>query len=181
MAGYNIKLRLKNFRPITWRDLIIPTGLTFHDVHLIIQIVFGFADSHLYHFVFKDSPVTLIDFERQEKFFDDDYNSHDILIDDFFNKYKKIEYEYDFGDGWEILVEIKGIKEDFDKNYPELIRYKGKYDCMEDIGGFWGLSQLIYFKEHPDDPNFSEPFISLMEDFSIFDFDLTQKALKDYF
>ena len=42
MKGYDVKIRLDDFRPLTWRDLIIPEKITFKDLDNIIKILYGF-------------------------------------------------------------------------------------------------------------------------------------------
>ncbi len=87
MKGYNIKVRLKNFKPITWRDLIIPSNITFKGLHEIIQIIMGFDNSHLYDFSFKDSRYNIIDFETNEDQFLA-FDSDSVCINKFFDNYK---------------------------------------------------------------------------------------------
>ena len=36
--------------PKVWRQIKVPTGIHFHDLHLLIQDAFGWRNSHLYHF-----------------------------------------------------------------------------------------------------------------------------------
>lgn len=123
MKGYNIKVRLKNFKPITWRDLIIPPNITFKGLHEIIQIIMGFDNSHLYDFSFKDSRYNIIDFETNEDQFLA-FDSDSVCINKFFDNYKKIGYTYNYFYMWDMTIEIKG-EVDFNKDYPEFIRFKG--------------------------------------------------------
>jgi hypothetical protein len=71
MNGYDIKVRLDDFRPLTWRDLIIPENITFHQLHLIMQELWDFNDNHLYEFNTNDYNKRFIDFDRNG--FDNDY------------------------------------------------------------------------------------------------------------
>ena len=50
MKGYDIKIRLDHVRPLIWRDLIIPSEITFKDLSDIIQEIFGLLNYHLYSF-----------------------------------------------------------------------------------------------------------------------------------
>ena len=52
--GYDVKIRLDDFRPLTWRDLIIPAGITFNDLDNAMKIIWDFAGYHLSRFTFKD-------------------------------------------------------------------------------------------------------------------------------
>ena len=45
------KLTLKHSSPKIWRQFQIPDNFTFHDLHLVVQGVMGWDNSHLYQFV----------------------------------------------------------------------------------------------------------------------------------
>ncbi|MCQ2748618.1 MAG: plasmid pRiA4b ORF-3 family protein [Clostridia bacterium] len=38
---YQIKVSIKGTQPLVWRRLLIPEGITFHELNAIIQIAFG--------------------------------------------------------------------------------------------------------------------------------------------
>lgn len=176
MKGYDIKIRLDNYRPLTWRDLIIPEKITFKQLHEIIQAVYGFYDGHLYSFSSRDLYYTIEDSKRSDISWDDILDSNTTYIDKYFTTLNKMDYEYDFGDGWSFTIEIKKVV-DYDKNYPTLKRYKGDYNPMEDCGGVYGLSDIVYYKEHPEEEP-SEHAELYMDEISKFDQELTQKLLK---
>lgn len=147
MNGYDIKVRLDDFRPLTWRDLIIPENITFHQLHLIMQELWDFNDNHLYEFNTNDYNKRFIDFDRNG--FDNDYipeitefDAKKNPISILFDSNKKVKYYYDFGDSWSFSIEIKN-NVDYDKNYPYLKRFKGKYNPIEDCGGTMGLSFIL--------------------------------------
>ncbi len=49
--AFQLKIQLKNItKPPVWRQVIVPEKFTFHDLHRLIQLVFGWEDSHLYQF-----------------------------------------------------------------------------------------------------------------------------------
>ena len=39
MKGYDVKVRLDDFKPLTWRDLIIPAGINFKELDTILKIL----------------------------------------------------------------------------------------------------------------------------------------------
>ena len=151
MKAYDVKVRLDDFRPLYWRDVIIPSGITFEDLNSILKILWGFDGYHLYRFTFQDG------FEVME-------DSATETIDDYFKSVKKIFWEYDFADGWSFTIEVKKVVES-DKDYPVIKRFKGEYELMDDIGGVWGFSQLIEEKS---------------EDLLKFDLEFTQDLIKRY-
>jgi hypothetical protein len=93
-AVYQLRIRLDRISPLIWRRLLVTTDTTIAELHAIIQIAFGWSDSHLHQFIihgksygiaylggvsFADSPdqVRLADFRfrTSERFFYE-YNFH---------------------------------------------------------------------------------------------------------
>ena len=158
MKGYDIKVRLDDFRPLTWRDLIIPYDITFHQLHLIMQELWDFYDGHLYEFTTSSYTTKYVDFKRMDV--DNNYipdygelDSRTHYISELFDSNNKIKYYYDFGDSWSFTIEIKKQVE-YDKTYPTIKRFKGDYNPVEDCGGVFGLSMMIdSTKEYDDELN----------------------------
>ena len=150
MKGYDIKIRLDGCRPLTWRDLIIPADITFKQLHEIIQTLFGFNQMHLYAFRIGKYEICINE-DEYENFLRNDMDEEGglyaskTIINEFFDNYEKISYEYDFGDSWSFTIEIKKSVE-YDKKYPTIKRYKGDYNPIEDIGGVYVLMDMIAYK-----------------------------------
>ena len=91
---YQLRIRLDRISPLIWRRLLVTDATTIAELHAIIQIGFGWNDSHLHQFVrdgksygiaylggisFVDSPdqVRLADFRfRTGERFSYEYNFH---------------------------------------------------------------------------------------------------------
>lgn len=164
MKGYDVKVRLDDFKPLHWRDLIIPAGITFKDLDDILKILWDFTGYHLSCFTFKSSPDTVTNSVHDIDFNEGELDSSETLIDGYFESNGKIYWEYDYGDGWSFTIEVKKTV-DYDKDYPTIKRYKGEYNLKDDIGGVWGLERMI-----EDDP----------DDLEKFDLEFIQGLLKDY-
>ena len=108
--GYDVKIRLDDFRPLTWRDLIIPSGITFKDLDNAMRILWDFAGYHLSRFTFKDSMDVITNEFMDIDFNPGELNSKDIVIDEYFDNNKRIYWEYDCGDGWSFTIEVKKIR-----------------------------------------------------------------------
>ncbi len=59
--------------------------------------------------------------------YDEENNPQKILIEKYFDEFPEIGYEYDFGDGWLIRI---NIMEKINKTLfiPELLEIKGRYN-----------------------------------------------------
>lgn len=176
-SGYDVKVRLNDFRPLTWRDLIIPENITFMELDDILKTLWGFNGDHLSCFLIRKDNQIIIDKDlSHETMMGCDYDASTTLIDEIFDKYNKITYWYDFGDDWQFDIEIKG-KIDYDKKYTTIKRFKGKYDPIEDCKGVYGLSEIIYLSENPQEID-SSPFGDYVDYLEEFDMEYTQRLLK---
>ncbi|MCM1988812.1 plasmid pRiA4b ORF-3 family protein [Oceanirhabdus seepicola] len=78
-----------------------------------------------------------------------------IKIDKYIEKYGKINYRYDYGDEWRILITLEEIIEDYYYGYPTLID-GAETAPPEDVGGLGGYYEFlkVYHDEnHPDHKN----------------------------
>jgi hypothetical protein len=48
---YQLRIRLGRISPLIWRRLLVTDATTIAELHAIIQIAFGWSDSHLHRFV----------------------------------------------------------------------------------------------------------------------------------
>lgn len=176
--GYDVKVRLNNLRPLTWRDLIIPENITFMELDDILKTLWGFNGDHLSCFLIRKDNLTIIDKGlSDETMMECDYDADTTIINGFFETYDKITYWYDFGDDWQFDIEIKKTV-DYDKKYVTIKRFKGKYNPIEDCSGIYGLSEIIYLAENPGSEDIYG-FEDWVEDLEEFDMEHTQRLLKN--
>ena len=110
MNTYQIRIDLARYRPKIWRRLLIRSDLPLSGFHLAIQIAMGWENSHLHQFI-KDKKFYS---ERLEEdwTWDDRHNVDysEMHVSDLLTTEKdKIEYEYDFGDGWVHEIKLEKI------------------------------------------------------------------------
>jgi len=182
MKGYDIKVRLDDFKPHTYRDIIIPENITFYQLHLIMQELWNFSNKHLYEFNTTDYKRRYIDFDNHsmEGIYLPDFNEKDAkseYIKEVFDLTDEIYYTYDFGDSWRFTLEIKK-KLDYEENYPEIKEYKGDYGPVENCGGVFILSDMVEYKTNP---NFdaTDYIKSLSEKLKKFDLNEKNKELME--
>jgi len=147
---YQLKISIKGAKPPIWRRILVKSNITFNDLHNIIQKIFNWENYHLFQF---DGYNSYTDEEtvKYDDYSDNLYDAskHKISQELQYEK-DKIKYIYDFGDDWnhEILLE-KILPVDTKKNYP--ICTAGKRNGpIEDCGGMWGYSEIVYVIENQD-------------------------------
>lgn len=178
MKAYQIKIELLDSDPLIWRRVTIPAGVTFKRLHDTIQFSMDWRDYHLYEFEFKDENLKITnDLESYEeskickaKFKGKKLNKKNdhygfienilktsvrqpqtIKIDKFIEKYKSIQYVYDFGDYWEHQIELEKIIDDYNVGYPIILEGEGA--CPpEDVGGIGGYEEFLLAWNDPKHP-----------------------------
>jgi len=152
---YQFKITLLDSRPEIWRRILIPDG-SMDELHEAIQTAMGWTNSHLHQFEIGRTRY------GDPELLEDDWSDTKVTstLDTRLSKLlggkrppKKIYYMYDFGDGWEHLIEFEGIQPaEKGKKYPCFI--EGARACPpDDVGGVWGYA---HFLEAIRDPQHEE-------------------------
>jgi len=177
---YNIKIVLLETKPQIWRQFIVPSSVTLHHLHLILQAIMGWTNSHLYKFQI-----------GQNKYAEPDPDN-DLYELDFKNsrltklrhvvtrKGEAFQYEYDFGDAWTHMLLIEDIFErEPGKQYPVCL--SGERVCPpEDCGGTHGYAELLEIIKNP----YHEQYLDMMTwlgghfDPDSFDIELVNRKLR---
>lgn len=136
MKAFQLKIAIKKSKPPIWRRVIVPTGITFSQLSMILNEVMGWSGYHMFEFEFYHRELVII--EDAEEYDGDGPFDHleasTTLIREFMEENDWFTYTYDFGDDWQHRVTIEKIIENWELDYPQVIKYKG--DCpMEDGGG----------------------------------------------
>ena len=59
---YELKITLKGIKPTIYRTIQIEDNRTFFELHIAIQIAFGWDDSHLHVFEINDDRIGISEF-----------------------------------------------------------------------------------------------------------------------
>lgn len=145
VTAVELKATVEELKPVIWRQLRVPSQLTLEKLHRVLQISFGWNDSHLHEFVVgktvygpprRDSEV-----ENEKKFH---------LADLELKKGKKLSYRYDFGDGWRVEVVVtKLLSEPVSRS--ECIGGE-RAGPIEDSGGVQGFERMLDVMADPEHP-----------------------------
>ncbi|MCB8835859.1 plasmid pRiA4b ORF-3 family protein [Aurantimonas sp. VKM B-3413] len=128
-----LKVRLIDISPMTWRRLLVPTTMTLHDLHGVFQVAIGWRSLHL--FQFRIHAVHYGSWDLGAEMPDRTLGSFNLRDGD------KFVYEYDMTDFWEHEVRVEAwIRPQPRKRYPVCIGGKGA--CPpEDCGGPRGYDE----------------------------------------
>ena len=75
-----------------------------------------------------------------------------LKIDEYLEKNKVIKYNYDFGDGWEFMVKLEDVVEDYYFGFPTLLD-GAETGPPEDVGGLYGFYDFLSIyrdNKHPE-------------------------------
>lgn len=147
MAGYVFKIMLEHTHSPVWRRVLVPERSTFHDLHRVIQAVFGWENDHLHAFSIPSRRIQIGSWEEDWTGYDYDYDEDRTLLEQLIFGQKSLRYTYDFGDDWIHKIIFEKVDEAYQGRTPVLLKAKGD-NFEEDTGGVWG----------GDDPGNRHPF-----------------------
>ncbi len=134
------KITLTGIRPPIWRRVLVPEGLFLSGLHDVIQEVMGWTDSHVHDFHWREERFGMPDPEFDEERMVDERT---VTLKELGLSIKdRLEYMYDFGDGWEHVLTLEKVLEAGEHQTPVCL--KGARSCPpEDCGGAWGYENLL--------------------------------------
>ena len=151
MDVIDLKVTLNRVEPKVTRHLLVPLTLRLDRLHLTIQAVMGWTNSHLY--MFEARGVTWSDpVDDEYSVYSEDLPAADTRIVDVLQDtgVKTLNYIYDFGDNWEHKLKFGRIRPGaFDTYYPVLLNAE---NCCppEDVGGVPGYQLFLDVLSDPD-------------------------------
>ena len=176
---YQLKVSLLGSRPPIWRRLLVASTDNLEDVHIALQIVMGWANEHLHEFAKDGKRYGIPD----EDFPSDVRDEIDYRLDQVLKKEKdKLNYVYDFGDGWEHEVVLEKILP-FETGTVLPVCLEGGRSCPpEDVGGIPGYEMFLEAISDPSHPEHEELLEWVGGDFDPEHFDLamTNDLLREY-
>jgi len=141
---HRLKATLRGTRPPIWRRLEVPSDITLKRLHMVIQLAFGWDDSHLFVF---DTPA------GQYGSYDPDLRIRSAAgqnlaaVADWPGD--KVRYEYDFGDCWELDILVEAVHPaEPGVAYPRCTAGR-RAGPPEDCGGIPGYYELLNVLANP--------------------------------
>ncbi|NLH23469.1 MAG: plasmid pRiA4b ORF-3 family protein [Bacteroidales bacterium] len=146
---YRLRISLNGAQPAIWREFVIPSDLSLVNLHVVIQTVMGWTNSHLHMFQKNGAEYT---FRYQSDDSWDEWGYVDysgMKVSDLITGCgDTVVYLYDFGDSWKHTVELLEVVV-----LPEVLRDNGPFFliCLagegrcptEDSGGIHGYHEML--------------------------------------
>lgn len=159
MKAYQLKIQIQDSHPPIWRRLIVPAGLSFSQLSIVLNEAMGWCGYHLSSFEFFHQKIRIEEeIEEYDAWGWDEYDlleAGETLIDEFLDDEKWFTYIYDFGDYWKHRVTIEKVLTDYEKNYAQIIKYK-EDTPYEDCGGIYGYYELLEILDEPKHPEYEQ-------------------------
>lgn len=152
-----LKIVLNDVRPLVWRKVVLDPKISLYNLHFVIQKAMGWQNSHLHDFTVDDGTRRFGTSDSVHNGFEDEDEIEEAdsqfvtLLEIFQEGYKKIIYNYDFGDSWEHTLTCVGKVERIKgARYPQCVDGSGA--CPpEDCGGSHGYTELCKVLSNPKD------------------------------
>src|SRR4051794_16524180 len=133
---YLLHVWIRQISPMIWRRLLVRSDSTLAALHDIIQIAFGWTDSHLHRFRIHGrnygvSRVGGLSFSR---------DARQVRLADFqFRLNERFLYEYDLRDSWQHQVRVeRRLAAEPKRTYPVCVEGR-RTAPPEDCGGPWAF------------------------------------------
>lgn len=156
MKAYQLKIQIKGSHPPIWRRCIVPANLSFSQLSVILNMVMGWCGEHLSNFEFYHMRILFEDEPENDWYGEYEvFDAKEYMIEFMLDSQDWFTYLYDFGDNWEHRVTVEKVIPDYDKNYAQVVKYKGKTP-YEDCGGLWGYYELLEILKDPKRPEYAD-------------------------
>ena len=174
---YQIKVTLREIESPVWRRFQVQSYKNLHELHLTLQAVMGWTDSHLYAFTRGDLYYGI----REDLEYLEAKDARTVRLDEVVHgQGARIAYEYDFGDYWLHTLVLEEILEtEPGRKYPFCL--DGSRACPpEDCGGTSGYERLLEALRDPRHEDHIDMWLWAGEDFDpeAFDVDRVNRKLR---
>jgi len=172
---YQLKITIDDITPPIYRTIQVPETYTLNKLHHIIQLAFGWENSHIYCFRHGDIPTTdPVLWGGGTTYRDKKVKIKDVLL----QIGDTLPYEYDMGDSWKHTIVLERIETIVSKMVKCI---DGERSAPpEDCGGVHGYQNMIHHLCHPEIDGYFELLEWLGDDYDSehFDLELVNKNLR---
>ena len=145
---FELQVSIQDIRPAIWRRVRLPAEVTLGTLHDVLQIAFGWTNSHLHDFDINGITFGMVDVE-DERFI---VNENAAPLGAVARLGSRFTYLYDFGDSWEHEVTIERLLK---RGGDSIECLDGARACPpEDCGGPGGYGRMLEILADPDDEEY---------------------------
>lgn len=143
-----VRIDLVGAKPPIWRRVELPSTLMLDQLHDLLQLLFGWTDSHLHRFALgssvwdRDADMFLCPYDVEEGE-DEGIPANQVRLDETLTSSGDVlRYVYDYGDEWSLTIRLEKVM----PGLPERTRVlAGKHEAPpDDSGGVWSCDDLPY-------------------------------------
>lgn len=149
----NVEMDMERF--VVSRTLTVPASATFEELHRMLQAAMQWQNYHMHDFIIpaeEELHLVATDEGAEELYGQSWKLDSTVTLDDYLKPGMRFLYRYDFGDGWEVLIEVKDFRTDYDRYEPSCSKCDGAAP-PEDVGGVDGY---LHFLDAMSDENHPE-------------------------
>lgn len=151
---YQCKVTLLDTKPPVWRRILVDGASTLEHLHEVIQAAFGWWNAHLHEFEV-DGTDYGVTHEPWADWGRPVVDERSVRLDAVADVGSRMEYVYDFGDGWRHRIVVEKVQPAADVPLPACV--DGRRACPpEDCGGTWGYGELLDILANPGHPEHAE-------------------------
>lgn len=144
------RITLRDIEPAIWRRVRVPASVSLAALHEVLQIAFGWTNSHLHDFLINDIRFSMADVEDELV----SVNERTAPLGAVALAGGRFIYHYDFGDDWEHEVTVERVMARGDES---IVCIDGARACPpEDCGGASGYARLLCVLANPNDEEHAE-------------------------
>lgn len=149
-----LKLGLKDAKPPIWRRVLVPADMTLDRLHQVIQASFEWDGYHLHQF--EVGPARDTTYAPAHAPMENNGDEATVAIGQLLRKEKdRIDYIYDFGDNWELRIDLEKVLEADGGALPRCTGGR-RMASAEDSGGTWGWENMVAAVNDPKHPEHEE-------------------------
>jgi len=147
---FQVRISLLEIEPRIWRRLLVAQNMPLPRFHSVIQAAMGWTDSHLYQFKVGEVCFGEPTLEYEPGPIDHRRIALNQILP---RRGVSCVYEYDFGDGWEHLIEVEDEVPADAVTVPVPRCVAGERACPpEDCGGSHGYADFVAAIRDPKHP-----------------------------
>jgi Plasmid pRiA4b ORF-3-like protein len=144
---YRVRIDLAGTKPPVWRRLELASDLFLDDMHEIIQVAFGWTDSHLHRFgcgpdyYSHDTEYYLMPYEVEEGetgIPEEQVRLDEVLVD----VGDRLLYCYDFGDNWQHVLRLEAVQPQPSSARRAVCTHGRRAGPAEDCGGVYAYELI---------------------------------------